>query len=356
MNERFKERLVRLMREKQVDAMMIAPSEELRFLAGFNVYQDERFQALFLTAKGGAFYICNILSRDEVAEGMGEPIPVHTWTDSEDFAAVAGDVLEEYGLLEGTVGVNSTVRAFNLIPVAERTGIRFVNGKEWLEEIRIIKTPEELENLRIAARIADDIFPELLEFIRPGLREIDIRAEMERLFAARGVKLAGDIVASGPNSALPHYFGNQRVIEEQDVIVLDYGCSYEGMFSDVGGVTEEQRKVYEIVRRANRAAREAVREGAFIPDVDAAARDLITAEGYGEFFTTRLGHGIGYITHEQPESKATNRRRLERGMAFSVEPGIYMAGKFGVRIEDVVVMGEKGAERLNRTGHEMVVL
>ena len=130
MNERFKERLVRLMREKQVDAMMIAPSEELRFLAGFNVYQDERFQALFLTAKGGAFYICNILSRDEVAEGMGEPIPVHTWTDSEDFAAVAGDVLEEYGLLEGTVGVNSTVRAFNLIPVAERTGIRFVNGKE----------------------------------------------------------------------------------------------------------------------------------------------------------------------------------------------------------------------------------
>ena len=91
MNERFKERLVRLMREKQVYAMMIAPSEELRFLAGFNVYQDERFQALFLTAKGGAFYICNILSRDEVAEGMGEPIPVHTWTDSEDFAAVAVD-------------------------------------------------------------------------------------------------------------------------------------------------------------------------------------------------------------------------------------------------------------------------
>ena len=362
MNERFKERLIRLMGEKQVDAMMIAPSEELRFLAGFNVYQDERFQALFLTAKGGAFYICNILSRDEVVEGLGEPIPVHTWTDNEDFAAVAGNVLEEYGLLGGTVGVNSTVRAFNLIPVAERTGIRFVNGKEWLEEIRIIKTPGEMENLRIAARIADDIFPELLDFIRPGLREIDIRTEMERLFAARGVKLAGDIVASGPNSALPHYFGNQRVIEEQDVIVLDYGCSYGGMFSDVtrtvfvGGVTEEQRKVYEIVRRANRAAREAVREGAFIPDVDAAARNLIAAEGYGEFFTTRLGHGIGYITHEQPEIKGTNRRRLEQGMAFSVEPGIYMAGKFGVRIEDVILMGEEGVERLNRTGHEIVVI
>ena len=90
--------------------------------------------------------------------------------------------------------------------------------------------------------------------------------------------------------------------------------------------------------------------------MDAAARNLIAAEGYGEFFTTRLGHGIGYITHEQPEIKGTNRRRLEQGMAFSVEPGIYMAGKFGVRIEDVILMGEEGVERLNRTGHEIVVI
>jgi len=358
----FRERLTRLMREKQVDAMMIAPSEELRFLAGFNVYLDERFQALFLTADGRAFYICNILSRDEVAEGLGEPVPIHTWTDNEDFAAVAARVLGQYGLAGGTVGVNSTVQAFNLIPVAERTGIRFVNGKEWLEEIRIIKTPEEMENLRIAAKLADDILPELLAFIRPGLREIDIRTEMERLFAKRGVRLAGDIVASGPNSALPHYFGNQRVIEEQDVIVLDYGCNYNGMFSDVtrtvfvGGITQEQRTVYEIVRRANRAARQAVREGAYIPDIDAAARDVIAAEGYGEYFTTRLGHGIGYITHEQPEIKAINRRRLETGMAFSIEPGIYMAGKFGVRIEDIMMVGENGPEQLNHTGHEIIVL
>lgn len=358
----FGERLVRLMREKQVDAVMIAPSAEMEFLAGFNVYLDERFQALVLTAEGKAFYICNILSRDEVVQAMAEPVPVHTWTDNEDFGAVAEQVFEQYGLTGGTVGVGSTVRAFNLIPVAERTGIRFVNGKEWLEEIRIIKTPEEMENLRTAARIADDIFPELLKFIRPGLRELDIRTEMERLFAVRGVKLAGDIVASGPNAALPHYFGNQRVIEEQDVIVLDYGCSYRGMFSDVtrtvfvGGATEEQRKVYEIVRRANQAAREAVREGAFIPDIDAAARNLIAEEGYGAYFTTRLGHGIGYITHEQPEIKAVNRRRLERGMAFSIEPGIYMAGKFGVRIEDIMMIGGNGPEQLNKTTHDMVIL
>lgn len=362
MNSRFIEKLTRMMKDKGVGAMMIAPSEELKFLAGFNVYLDERFQALFVTAEGESFYLCNILSKDEVEEGSGGAFPVFTWTDNQSFVDTTEKVLEKYGLKGKRAGVNSTVRAFNLIPIEKRTGIEFVDGKTWLEEIRMIKTPQEMENLRVASQISDDIFPKILSFIRPGLKEIDIRAEMERLFALEGVRLAGDIVASGPNSALPHYFGNQRVIERQDIIILDYGCSYGGMFSDVtrtvfvGGITPEQEKVYDIVRRANRAARMKVAEGAYIPDIDQAARGLIEAEGYGEYFTTRLGHGIGYITHEQPEIKATNQRKLEKGMAFSIEPGIYMAGKFGVRIEDIMMVGEEGIEQLNTTSHEIVVL
>lgn len=362
MRERFRQRLIDLMKRENMAAMMIAPSEELNFLAGFNVYLCERFQAMFITAKGETFYICNLLSRDEVAEFTKIPMEIYTWTDSQLFADVVRDVFEKYGLLGKCIGVNSTVRSFNMLPIAEKTGVEFVNGKPMLEEIRIIKSSEEMENLRIAAQIADDIFPKILAFIRPGLKEIDIRTEMERLFAAEGVKLAGDIVASGSNSALPHYFGNQRVIEKQDIIVLDYGCSYHGMFSDVtrtvfvGGITPEQGEVYNIVRRANYDAREKVREGAYIPDIDHAARSIIQEAGYGEYFTTRLGHGIGYITHEQPEIKAVNRRHLECGMAFSIEPGIYIPGKFGVRIEDVMMVGEKGPERLNRTSHEIIIL
>ena len=362
MRERFREKLIDLMKEKDVDAMMIAPSEELNFLAGFNVYLCERFQAMFITAKGEVFYICNLLSRDEVAEFAQISLEIYTWVDSQLFTDVVEDVFEKYGLLGKRIGVNSTVRSFNMIPIAEKTGVEFVNGKSWLEEIRIIKSSEEMENLRIAAQIADDVFPKILSFIRPGLREIDIRTEMERLFALEGVKLAGDIVASGSNSALPHYFGNQRVIEKQDIIILDYGCNYKGMFSDVtrtvfvGGIAPEQERVYNIVRQANHDARAAVREGAYIPDIDHAARIVIQEAGYGEYFTTRLGHGIGYITHEQPEIKAINKRCLEKGMAFSVEPGIYMAGKFGVRIEDIMMVGENGPEQLNKTSHEIVVL
>ena len=361
-NNRFREKLIDLMNEKGVAAVMVAPSQELRFLAGFSVYLDERFQAMVLTAKGETFYICNLLSRDEVAEQTQIPMEIYTWTDNEDFAEKTAGILQKYGLLGKTIGVNTTVPAYHTLLLAEKTGIRFVDGTKWLEEIRIIKNTEEREKLRVASRITDEIFPDILSFIKPGIREIDVRTRMERLFAEKGVKLAGDIVASGTNSALPHYFGNQRVIGERDVIVLDYGCNYQGIFSDmtrtvfVGGITTEQEKVYRIVARANAEAKAKVALGAYIPDIDQAARGLIEAEGYGEYFTSRLGHGIGYITHEQPEIKAVNRRRLEEGMAFSIEPGIYMAGKFGIRIEDIMLMEKDGPECLNHTTRDIIVL
>ena len=261
MDSRFRESLVELMNQKGIDAMMISPSQELRFLAGFTVYLDERFQAMVLTDKGEAFYICNLLSRDEVAEQTKLPMEIYTWTDNEDFAEKTKEVLEKYNLLGKTIGVNTTVPAYHVLGLAQKLGVRFVDGTKWLEEIRIIKTHEEREKLRKAAKITDDIFPQILSFIHPGIREIDVRTRMEQLFAEKGVKLAGDIVASGSNSALPHYFGNQRVIGEQDVIVLDYGCNYQGIFSDmtrtvfVGGITSHQEKVYGIVKRALEAAK-----------------------------------------------------------------------------------------------------
>ncbi len=362
MDSRFRESLVELMKREGIDAMMVSPSQELRFLAGFTVYLDERFQAMVLTDRGEAFYICNLLSRDEVAEQTRIPMEIYTWTDNEDFAEKTREVLEKYHLLGKTIGVNTTVPAYHVLELAGKLGVRFVDGTKWLEEIRIIKTHEEREKLREAAKITDDIFPQILSFIRPGIREIDVRTRMEQLFAEKGVKLAGDIVASGSNSALPHYFGNQRVIGEQDVIVLDYGCNYQGIFSDmtrtvfVGGITSHQEKVYGIVKRALEAAKEKAVLGAYIPDIDQAARGLIEAEGYGPYFTCRLGHGIGYITHEQPEIKAVNQRKLEEGMAFSLEPGIYMAGDFGIRIEDIMLMEQDGPQCLNHADRGIIVL
>lgn len=358
----FQERLKEIMKKRGVDAMMVAPSQEFRFLAGFNVYLDERFQAMFLTAEGEFFYICNLLSRDEVAQQTKAGMEIYTWTDNEDFTEIVKVVLEKHRLLKGVIGVNRTISASHVLQLAQKTGIQFVDGNQWLEEIRMIKSQEEMEKLRIAAQITDDIFGQIISFIRPGVKEIDIRTRMEALFLKQGVKLAGDIVASGPNSALPHYFGNQREIQKQDIIILDYGCNYKGMFSDmtrtvfVGNITPEQKRVYQIVEEANHIGKEKAIEGAYIPNVDRAAREVINQAGYGAYFTTRLGHGIGYITHEQPEIKVTNRRHLERGMAFSIEPGIYMAGKFGVRIEDTVLLSVQGAECLNRTTHDIIII
>lgn len=168
---------------------------------------------------------------------------------------------------------------------------------------------------------------------------------------------------SGPNSALPHYLGWSRRIEERDVLLMDFGCTFRGMHSDitrtvfVGRPTPKQVEVYNLVRRANEEAEALVRAGAFVPDIDRRAREVLDEKGYAWSLTSRLGHGIGRMTHEQPDIKASNPIRLAAGMAFSIEPGIYLVGEFGVRVEDIVVLDERGErEVLNRVPKDLIVL
>jgi Xaa-Pro dipeptidase len=154
----------------------------------------------------------------------------------------------------------------------------------------------------------------------------------------------------------------ERVIEEQDMMILDFGCTYNGMFSDmsrtifVGGITEKQKEIYAIVRAAYEAGAAAAVNGAFVPDVDKAARDIIDNAGYKECFINRLGHGIGYMIHEGPDIKKSNRRNLEPGMAFSIEPGIYIAGDVGMRVENIVMATEDGNEILNHSSKEIIII
>ena len=170
------------------------------------------------------------------------------------------------------------------------------------------------------------------------------------------------IVASGPNSSYPHYTGYGRIIGEQDIIVLDFGCAYHGLYSDmtrtvfVGGITDKQREIYNLVFQANAAGEATAVKDAFIPQVDKAARDVINNAGYGDYFFTRLGHGIGYMIHEGPDIKKNNDRPLQTGMAFSIEPGIYLGGEFGVRIEDIVLVTDNGNEILNKSTKELIII
>jgi Xaa-Pro aminopeptidase len=195
-----------------------------------------------------------------------------------------------------------------------------------------------------------------------GLTETQAMERLSGLMAAQGTVPMFGICASGPHSAMPHHHTGDRVIQQGDAIVFDFGAELDGYLSDmtrtvfIGEPTDEQRKVYEIVLRANQAAFEAVRPGVPCEDIDKAARDLITAEGYGDAFIHRVGHGLGMDVHEDPYLVNGNTMPLAEGMVFSDEPGIYLAGNFGVRIEDTVLCTEDGALRLNAAPKDLTVM
>ncbi|MDR1705022.1 MAG: Xaa-Pro peptidase family protein [Clostridiales bacterium] len=345
-----------------LSGMLVCPSEELLFLTGFSPMMCERFQGLFVTAKGEGFYVCNTLYKGEIENAYGNRFKVYDWLDGESMTGVCAAALNEHGLKGGTLGVNSSAQAFNVLDIAKDCGVTFVNGLSVLEEARIIKNAEEIENLRKAARIADDVFKLAVDYIKPGLKEGDIsRFLIEKMAEAGGGK-PWAIVASGPNSSYPHYHGSGRVILERDMMILDFGCAVNGMYSDmsrtvfVGGITDEERKLYGIVLESNEAGEAKAVNGAYIPDVDKASRDIIDDAGYKSNFINRLGHGIGYMIHEGPDIKKNNRRNLEPGMAFSVEPGIYIAGKVGMRVEDIVLVTEEGNEILNKASKDITII
>jgi len=362
MRKKYLYKLIEILNKKDIDAILIAPSEEMEFIMGHNTHLCERFQALIIKNDGNYFYICNLLTADEVQNALGPEVKVYGWFDGEIFTHTVKKAFEEQGLTGKTIAVNSTERAFIILQLMEEVDAEFVNGKPVLEEMRMIKDEEELNNLRMAAKITDESYEELLKFIRPGIKEADIAKKMNEIFKKKGAAEGFTLVCSGPNSSYPHYSDDRRVIQEKDIIVLDWGCKYNNMCSDmsrtvfVGGITEEERRVYEIVKASQEAGEKAAVRGAYIPDVDKAARDIIEKSGYGKYFLTRLGHGIGYSVHEAPDIKASNPMHLEKGMVFSIEPGIYMAGKFGIRIENIVAVTENGNEILNKASKEIMII
>lgn len=362
MKQKYLSLIVDALKEKKLDAILVAPSEELDFLAGFNPYLCERFQGLFIKKDGTYFYICNILARDEMKLLLGEKAKVYSWSDSDGFMPTVEDAFLQESLLKGKIAVNSTARAFNILTIAEKTATQFVDGRPILEQMRLIKTPEEMEALRESAAIVDASFEELLKFIKIGVSEKEITQKMTDIFLAQGLTDCNVLACVGGNSSYPHYCGSDGVVKYGDVVLLDWGCRHKNMWSDmsrtvfVGEVSERQKEIYNIVKKAQKAGTDTAVKGAFIPDVDKAARNVIIEEGYGDEFITRLGHGIGFSVHEGPYISQSNHNFLDIGMAFSIEPGIYLAGELGIRIEDVVLVGPSGTEILNKATKEITVI
>jgi len=232
-----------------------------------------------------------------------------------------------------------------------------------LPMLRAIKDDDEIERLTAAGAAADAALQDILTVRFEGRLETEVAADLAGFLRKHGhSQVDFTVVGSGPNGANPHHEAGDRRIEHGDMVVLDFGGLKDGYGSDttrsvhVGEPTEEEREVHEIVRRAQQAGYEAVRPGVACQEIDRAARKVIADAGYGDRFIHRVGHGIGLTTHEPPYMVEGEEHLIEPGMCFSIEPGIYLPGRFGVRIEDIVTVTENGGKRLNTTPHELRIV
>jgi Xaa-Pro aminopeptidase len=344
------------LRERGLSALAVSPGADLFYLAGYQIFSSERLTCLVLDRDGKATIVCPELEAPRAAVAAPD-IARATWGETDDpYAVVAGLIRGS-----GDVAVGDQMwAAFVLKLQAALPDRTFSIASVVMRELRMRKDAAELEALRLVSESADRAYARILERSFAGRTERDIGTDLAELLRAEGHDEVGfTIVASGANGASPHHETGDRRIAEGDTVVLDFGGAMRGYRSDITRtvhvgktVGREEQKVHDTVRRAQEAGYAAARKDGSAESVDAAARRVIEDAGYGEFFIHRTGHGIGLDGHEHPYLVRGNRETLEPGMAFSIEPGIYLPGRFGVRIEDIAIIDADGSARpLNRADH-----
>lgn len=345
-----------------IDALLVTPGADLRYLTGYDAMPLERLTCLVLPAEGEPTLVVPRLERPAAeASGAGALLEIRDWPETEDPVEIVAGMLPgaRRVALNDRMWAEKVLRFRAAMPDAEQ-----VLGGPVLGALRVRKSPDEVTALREAAAAIDRVHARMGEWLRPGRTEREVGADIANAIVAEGHARADFvIVASGPNGASPHHEMGDRVIETGDAVVVDIGgtteagyCSDETRTYAVGEPPAEFAEAYDALLRAQVAACEHARPGVSAESVDAMARDVLTAFGLGEYFVHRIGHGIGLETHEPPYLVAGNTEVLEPGMAFSIEPGFYLPGRYGARIEDIVVTTEDGAERLNRRPRELAVL
>lgn len=373
--ERFAERLdgaARLVREGGHAALLVGVGPDLRYLAGYDAMPLERLTLLVVTPGGPPTMVAPRLElvparlAPAVAAGLVELIG---WDETDDPHGLVADLVRGGGG-RGSIPVSDQLIALHLLKLQGRLpGVAFVSGSAVMRPLRIVKHRDEIEILRRAAAAADRVVDRIAGGRLIGRTEADVSREVRELLVEEGHQTAlFAIVASGPNAASPHHAASDRVIRAGDAIVLDIGGSLDGYASDTtrtlwvtGGdpahrPDQEFLRLFSILHAAQAEATHAVRPGVAAERIDAVAREIITAGGHGPHFFHRVGHGIGVEAHEDPYLIAGNAEPLVEGMAFSVEPGIYLEGRYGARIEDIVVCGPDGPDPLNRSSRDLRVV
>jgi Xaa-Pro aminopeptidase len=348
--------------EAGLDGVLVTPGPDLAYFTGYMlVAHTARITLLAIRASGEPAMIVPRLERPgaEAAPAAGV-FALTDWDDGADPYEATARLLDA----DGRYAISDTAWALHVLGL-QRALPRstYVPLASALPLLRAIKDDEELERLAAAGAAVDACFEEIVAARFAGRRETELAAELAELLGTHGhSEVSFTVVGSGPNGASPHHEAGERTIEVGDMVVLDFGGVRDGYCSDitrtvhVGEPTDEEREVHDLVRAGQQAGFEAVRPGVACEDVDRAARTVIADGGYGHGFIHRTGHGIGLAGQEPPYIVAGETRPVEPRMCFSVEPGIYLPGRFGVRIEDIVTVTEDGARRLNDAPRELRIV
>ena len=352
------EKARRLMAERKIDALMLTGGTSLVYFSGMRWGLSERLFAMVLPVKGDAFYVCPAFeedrAREQIAKGpLGASADVRTWEEHESPYERVAQGLKDRGISSGQLGIEETVRFVFSDSVSQAApAVKITSGTPVTAGCRVVKDAHELALMRLASQVTLKAYEAAWKALKDGMTQDDF-ADLVAL-AHRQLGFEGDAgVQVGEYSALPHGSLTPQVVREGSILLIDGGCSVEGYASDLsrtfvlGKPTDKMKQVFEIEYRAQTAALKAARPGVPCEAVDAAARKVIVDAGYGpdyKFFTHRVGHGMGMDGHEWPYLVKGNTLPLAPGMTFSDEPGIYIPGEFGIRLEDDMVITENGAE------------
>ena len=355
------------MKSEGIDCMAIIPGNSFLYFTGMRVLLHERPMIIMINSEGkNAFLLPGLELPSASAVLDDKDYDYYTYTDEEGYWKALETLCKDFELDGKTIAMEyQGMRVFEFDLLRQGApNASFQDGEHLIEDLRMIKDDQEIAYLKKAAEITDLALDEAIKCIKPGVRELEVLNEMiiQLLRFGSQEPLKTQIVVSGPRSAFPHSKASERTIESGDLVMIDTGATYNGYPCDltrtfaVQHVDDEMAKIYEIVKSANAAVMAVKHQGFTAHDVDKAARDVIEAQGYGQYFIHRTGHGLGIGGHEAPGIVQGNPLVLKEGMTFSNEPGIYIQGKGGVRIEDNVVVVPGGLEYLTHYPRELKVL
>jgi D-alanyl-D-alanine dipeptidase len=348
--------------EAGLTGVLVTPGPDLVYFTGYApIAITERITMLALQASRDPGMIVPNLERPDAEAAPGAAaLALRDWADGSDPYEETAKLLDPVG----RYAISDSAWALHVLGLQRALPeSSYVSMTSALPMLRAIKDADELERLAVAGAAADAALEEIIKARFAGRSETEVALDLAALLRKHGhSQVDFTVVGSGPNGANPHHEMGERMIQDGDMVVLDFGGLKDGYGSDttrtvhVGEPTDEEREVFEIVRRAQQAGFEAVRPGVACQEIDRAARKVISDAGYGEYFIHRVGHGIGLTTHEPPYMVEGETHLIEPGMCFSIEPGIYLPDRFGVRIEDIVAATSDGGRRLNNTSHGMYIV